>query len=607
MVKARVGFGLMAGCLLGFNTHLVQAAPTVAQMLSFQPKQKDVVYSTPTAEEQRSCKVELVSGSKTGANGWLLRDPKGLPLRRYFDSNGNKKVNIWSYYRDGLEVYREIDSDHNEKVDQYRWFNTAGMKWGVDANEDGIIDGWKIISAEEVSQEVLQALIHKDLKRLQALVVSDAEISMLNLTTAEANRLRRLRANIPAKFQKLIAKHADFDHQTKWVRFEGSTPQCIPADQAGTTRDLIKYVHAAILYEHKGKHDFLQLGEMIQVGLAWRIIDAPGDEQDIPTVNPELQKLLDQLRELDASAPAPSDEVDPKVVEHNLARVALIERIIPVDKPQRRELWYRQIAECLNAAVQSSPANDTRALDRLVKLEKLVVSEHPGSSLAAFVTFREMQADYARALSQVKDPKDYPTVQSNWITRLTQFVKEYPKTEETPEALMQLGMVNEFINKETEAKNWYARLVRDFPDHPYARRAAGAVRRLDIEGSPIELRDGSFDIARLRGKLVVVYYWASWNQQYVGDFARLRLLLNNYKSKGLEVVCINLDSQPPAIGSTQPPGIAVLQPEGLEGPLATQYGIMSTPTMFLVGKDGRVISRSLQVGTLEDEIAKYLK
>ena len=47
----------------------------------------------------------------------------------------------------------DIDADFNGKADQYRWFHTAGSRWALDTNEDGQIDGWKTISAEEVTAD----------------------------------------------------------------------------------------------------------------------------------------------------------------------------------------------------------------------------------------------------------------------------------------------------------------------------------------------------------------------------------------------------------------------------------------------------------------------
>ena len=47
---------------------------------------------------------------------------------------------------DGIEVYRDVDSNFNGKADEYRWLGTAGSRWGIDDNEDGRIDSWKTIS-----------------------------------------------------------------------------------------------------------------------------------------------------------------------------------------------------------------------------------------------------------------------------------------------------------------------------------------------------------------------------------------------------------------------------------------------------------------------------
>src|SRR5581483_4293249 len=106
MARTPALMGLLTGGLLLAAAAPAPAAPTVAQMLTFTPKQKDVSVSTPTAEEQAACKVELDKGSKAGTSGWVLKDGKGRPMRRFFDSTGTNRIDIWSYYKDGEEVYR---------------------------------------------------------------------------------------------------------------------------------------------------------------------------------------------------------------------------------------------------------------------------------------------------------------------------------------------------------------------------------------------------------------------------------------------------------------------------------------------------------------------
>jgi hypothetical protein len=133
---------------------------------------------------------------------------------------------------------------------------------------------------------------------------------------------------------------------------------------------------------------------------------------------------------------------------------------------------------------------------------------------------------------------------------------------------------------------------------------------LEISGTQL---DGSpFNIADLRGKVVAVYYWGGWSKERsVGDFATLKLLLETYAGK-LAVVCVNLDNSPEEakafLQRVPAPGIQLFQAGGLDSPLATQYGIMFLPHLFLVDKDGKVISRTVQqVSGLDEELRKRLK
>src|SRR5262249_12885677 len=153
------------------------------------PRQ-EVVCTTPTAAEQSACKVEL--DKRARGSGWVLKGPDGKVLRRFYASN-NRNVDLWSYHRDGVEVYRETDTTGTGRPDQYRCLNAGGSKWGVDSDKDGKIDYWRVISQEEVSQEVLRALATRNFARLQALLITDEDIKTLGLNEETAAALRERR------------------------------------------------------------------------------------------------------------------------------------------------------------------------------------------------------------------------------------------------------------------------------------------------------------------------------------------------------------------------------------------------------------------------------
>ncbi|MGC4004549.1 MAG: hypothetical protein QM811_16070 [Pirellulales bacterium] len=130
----------LGGCLA--VGELAAQSPTVADALRLMPSQKaDVEFDLPTAAEIPNCKIEALPR----VSGWIIRGPNGQILREFLDTNKNRVVDRWSYYKDGLEVYRDIDENHDGRPDQFRWLNIAGVRWGIDKNQDGVVDEWKAI------------------------------------------------------------------------------------------------------------------------------------------------------------------------------------------------------------------------------------------------------------------------------------------------------------------------------------------------------------------------------------------------------------------------------------------------------------------------------
>jgi len=574
--------------------------------------------------------VDLVKGSQPNSAGWLLKDPQGRPLRRIFDRNGDRKPDVWSYYKDGVEVYREMAISLTGKADDlppapndFRWINTGGSKWGIDLNRDGRISYWRTISPEEVAQEAFQAIVTGKYARLQALLVSEAELRALKLPAAEITRILDLQKQAPAKFQKTLEKLSDLTPKANFVRVESGPPQTIPSE--GNDPDLIKYASRSILYENAGKHDWLQTGEMIQVGRAtWRLVDAP-TPGDVPlptetepkgTANPELQKVLEQVSALDTKAPNP-DAPKAETIRYNQERVGLVQQVLAkVTDARDRETWTKQLADNLSTLAQ---AEDKGARQQLVTMKDDITRTMPGTNLAGYLTYRVLWTDYAGKLAE--GGKDAPKVQEEWMAELAKFVQAYPKADDTPDALSQLAVGSEFAGKDEEARRWYQQLPANFPDNALTAKAVGAIKRLELTGKPMELSGttttgSAFDLKSLSGKVVVVYYWASYCQVCTGDFARIKQMLTSQGPKGMELVTINLDDRPEEasryLQATPLPGTHLVQPAapgqaaGLTGPLAIQYGINGLPSMFLVGKDGKVISTKMQINDLEEAVRKAL-
>ena len=607
-------------------THAFAQAPSPAQMLDAKlgPKFDDVSIHVPTPQELAGCKVDFVPGAIPKSGGWVLKDAKGQPIRGFFDTtgrtdaSGRTRVDTWKFYKDGVEVYREFDTAGTGTPNNFRWLNTNGLKWGVGGVKQGrgFISSWRMISAEEVGYEAFQAIATQDYARLQVLFITDAEMQALKLP---ANRARALQTNQQQSQQRFaeVVKKVDL----KGARFE-TVESAVPQLDTAGDGELIHYPNRQIRYGQGDKFHFLQTHEMIQVGMAWRLTEVPsldnsgggGNRKDD---NPAYDKLLQKLAKIDEAVPSTKGilEKDAAIDAYYRERIPVVQQLIPLEKVDQREGWYKQLFDNLMTMAQNS--GDKATIGLLTQLKDDVATKMPGSNLAAYGAYREMWTRYS--LQMVNPPApEVKNIQERWLRDLTEFVQKYTKAEDTPEALHQLAIGCEFDGKTEESKRWYKRLYEDFPNHHLASRARGSEARLNLVGNELKLSapyladpTKSLDVAQLRGKIVIVLYWGSYTEQYKDDFVRLKRVMDGAK-QDVVLVCVSLDETAArardAVAKAQAPGLHVYHATnnatGLNSPLATQYGIHILPTIFVVGRDGRVTNNNLQVGDIESELKK---
>src|SRR3990172_8537144 len=302
-------FGSLSLCavlaLASADRSLAAANPNVDEVLRLRPVQADVEYDSPAPGTESSCKVELVRAGRV--SGWEMKGRRGLSLRRFLDMNGDNVVDRWSYYRQGLEVYRDIDSNFNGRADQFRWLHVGGTRWASDQNEDGRIDGWRVVSAEEASREAVRALASRDFSMLQPLLLTEAELAQLRLPAAEQQRLQSSLRQVNAQFQATVGKLSGWNDRTRWGRLDASKPSLIPADALGTQTDLMVYQNALVLVEAApSRHEWLQISELIRIGETWKLVSVP---QPISPDQPQTIASTGLMRFTSETTPAGQSNV----------------------------------------------------------------------------------------------------------------------------------------------------------------------------------------------------------------------------------------------------------------------------------------------------------
>ncbi len=255
---------LFAAAALSPNISQAVEAPTPAQALTLTPIQPFVEYTIPTKEEAAQCTIK--PEKENSITSWVVRNHNGEILRRFADTNGDNVVDEWCYFQNGVEVYRDIDSNFNGKADQYRWFNTAGTRWGIDKNEDGKVDSWKVISPHEVAEQVVLALKASDTAHFELLLITPTELDGLGLGKERRESIAKSVKEAPAAFSTLVSSQKIVGPDSRYVDFGSARPGTVPAGTDGSTKEVTVCDNATALVQTNQKHEQVFLGTLIQVG-----------------------------------------------------------------------------------------------------------------------------------------------------------------------------------------------------------------------------------------------------------------------------------------------------------------------------------------------------
>ena len=114
-------------------------------------------------------------------------------------------------------------------------------------------------------------------------------------------------------------------------------------------------------------------------------------------------------------------------------------------------------------------------------------------------------------------------------------------------------------------------------------------------------------LSSLKGKVVLIDFWASWCGPCRSANKNFTKLYPKYKNKGFEILAVSLDDDDrawkKAIVKDKITWPQVIDRGGWEAKTAMHWNIMALPTSYLVDKDGRLVAMDLE----KDELEKVLK
>ncbi|WP_052353895.1 redoxin domain-containing protein [Flectobacillus major] len=153
---------------------------------------------------------------------------------------------------------------------------------------------------------------------------------------------------------------------------------------------------------------------------------------------------------------------------------------------------------------------------------------------------------------------------------------------------------------------YYGTNIKEFLDNS----AKVDVGKMAPAFSMADTTGNAFTLASLKGKYVLVDFWASWCGPCRKENPNVVKAYNEYRDKNFEIVGVSLDDKKSnwvkAINADKLTWVHVSDLKGWQNEAAKMYAVSAVPMNFLLDKNGKIIAKNLRSEELHKKLAELI-